>query len=360
MASPWHVRPEPICGEILSAYLVRCAHSNGMTPYRFMSFHCRGIPVWNRDIDRNATNELIAQVSKGSGVGIDSLTDMTLRSLATRLGSSDATSPAIAPWINAVGIYHRIRRRHGMQYCPHCLTAEGTYKKIWRLAFVTVCPIHQCWLLDGCPHCSAQITYHRNDALHLHCHQCGRSLLSDGFQYDSLVGEVGALLQFQAKLLSLAEHGDCALGGGQSISASTFFAGMSILLSAVKASARADRHRTRQLDPAHGCFPPQRIELLRVAARAQQCRLLAELLEDWPRRFLDLAKRRRLTQRHFPPMSLNWVRHAVGALPEGDSRIRNVTVVPIRRQLRALHRGKCGGWRTERARILLRRALRGI
>lgn len=362
MAAPWLVRQEPIRGEILSAYLVRCAHSNGMAPYRFMSFHCRGIPVWNRDIDRSATNELLALVSQGSDVGIDRLVDMTLRDLAMRLGSHDMeheTNPAIAPWINALGVYHRNRRRHGMQYCPHCLATEGTYKKIWRLAFLTVCPVHHCWMLDECLHCGAQIAYHRNDALHLHCHQCGRSLACDGFQHGNVTSKVDTILQFQTRLLSVAEHGDCLLGG-QCTSAPMFFAGMSSLLSAVKARARADCHRTRQHDQPCVCFPTQRIEMLRVAERVQQCQLLAELLEDWPHCFLDFAERQHLTQKHFPSTAPSWVRNAIGTLPEGKTRMRNVSVAPIRRQLRILHRGKRDGWRTERARILLRRALRGI
>ncbi len=362
MAVPWLVRFEPIPGEILSGYLVRCAHSNGMTPYRFTSFHCRGIPVWNRDIDRSATDALIEQVSQGSGVSIDRVVDMTLRSLSLLPGVPDTThaaSLAIAPWINALGVYNRVRRRHGMQFCPRCLAADGTYKKIWRLAFMTVCPIHHCWLRDGCRHCDAQVAYHRNDALYLHCHRCGRPMLSTGLQCDPAADEVGALLRFQATLFSAIEHGECVLGG-ERIGTPELFSGMSSLFSAVKAGIRVDRHRTKHLVPSLHDFPTQRTELLRVAERARQCRLMADLLDDWPSALLDIAERLRLTQRYFPFTTPSWVRKAVNTLPIGSSRIRrSVAVASTCRRLRALQRRKCEGWRTERARILMQRALYG-
>ena len=334
-----------------------------MAPYRFTSFHCSGIAVWNRDIDRSATNELIAQVSRGCGVGVDRLIEMTLRKFAMLLGAPDmahATGLAVTPWINALGIYHRVRRRHGMQFCPRCLAEDGTYKTIWRLAFMTVCPIHHCELLDGCPHCDAQVAFHRNDALYMHCHQCGRSMLSPSSEGAHIADDIGALLRFQGALLSAREHGDYMLGD-EGIATPDFFKGMSALFSIAKTGIRTDCARTNRLDPSYRSFPTERIELLRVAARARQCGLLAQFLEDWPDRFLDFAERQRLTQRCLPSAAPSWVRKAVNALPVGSSRTRSVAMVaPIRLQLRALHRSKCVGWRTERARILIQRATRGI
>lgn len=363
MVAHWLARPEPLCGEILSGYLVRCAHSNGMTPYRFMSFHCRGIAVWNRDIDRSATNEFIALVSRGSGVEASRLNEMTLRNFAMMLGAADmahATGLTIAPWINAVGIYHRIRRRHGMQYCPRCLAEDGAYKMIWRLAFVTVCPIHHCELLDGCLHCDAEVAFHRNDALHLHCHQCGRSMLGHGFERDNGADDIGVRLIFETGLLRALEHGSYALGD-QSIATPDFFKGMLALLAAVKASIRVDRDTAKRLDPSYRSFPTERIELLRVMARAQQCQLLAQFLSDWPSRFLGFAEGQRFTQRYFSNSLPSWMSKAVAMLPEGGHRVRSIAEnAPIRTQLRALHRSKCVGWRTERARILIDRAARGI
>lgn len=185
-------------------------------------------------------------------------------------------------------------------------------------------------------------------------------MLGYGSEGDNDADDIDVRLIFETGLLRALEHGGYALGD-ESIATPDFFKGMLALLATVKASIRVDRDTAKRLDPSYRSFPTERIELLRVMARAQQCQLLAQFLSDWPGRFLAFAEGQRLTQRYFSNSLPSWVSKAVAMLPEGSHRVRSVAEnAPIRGQLRALHRSKCVGWRTERARILIDRAARGI
>jgi hypothetical protein len=46
-----------------------------------------------------------------------------------------------------------------LKYCPYCLSEGHTQylRKIWDIIFVTVCPKHNCLLIDKCPNCKIMI-----------------------------------------------------------------------------------------------------------------------------------------------------------------------------------------------------------
>lgn len=54
-----------------------------------------------------------------------------------------------------------IRPKH-QKVCPGCLLDGSYIRRIWEFALVTVCPIHECLLLDECPDCGKRITWTRN------------------------------------------------------------------------------------------------------------------------------------------------------------------------------------------------------
>jgi TniQ len=45
--------------------------------------------------------------------------------------------------------------------CPACLRDSKYARRIWELAPVTVCPSHECLLVDECPNCGKRISWNR-------------------------------------------------------------------------------------------------------------------------------------------------------------------------------------------------------
>jgi AraC-like DNA-binding protein len=52
-------------------------------------------------------------------------------------------------------------RAHRPKVCTKCLIQYGYIRKIWDLAPVTVCPLHQCLLIDECPNCARPLPFTR-------------------------------------------------------------------------------------------------------------------------------------------------------------------------------------------------------
>jgi hypothetical protein len=47
-----------------------------------------------------------------------------------------------------------------LQYCAGCLAGDVPYyRRSWRLACVTLCPLHRTALDDSCPHCSSRVRF---------------------------------------------------------------------------------------------------------------------------------------------------------------------------------------------------------
>lgn len=172
----WPIRVEPLEDEITSSWLVRTARAYGETPNDFAQLAWGDLPVWNRDVDN--TVSAVALRALGRRLDIDPVraAETSLRAFLSRLG---AINPAWAPGLLRAGIYHRIRRRHGQQYCPSCLAGDPVpyFRRRWRLAFAFVCESHHCLLRDACPDCDAPVVAHRSRELALdRCCVCDQSL----------------------------------------------------------------------------------------------------------------------------------------------------------------------------------------
>jgi hypothetical protein len=57
--------------------------------------------------------------------------------------------------------YYMIRLKNP-KVCPACLRESNYARKIWELAPVTVCPAHECLLVNECPNCGKRISWSRN------------------------------------------------------------------------------------------------------------------------------------------------------------------------------------------------------
>ncbi len=164
----WPAHPHPYQGELLSSWLVRVAHANGLKVQTF----CRlafgnDRQVWNRDIDRLAPPWLIETMSARTGTLLKRAWRTTLMVYRGKL-FKDSKASGQLQWILPLKMYHRKRLGYGLQFCPRCLAedAEPYFRLAWRVAFYTYCPKHDCMLLDRCPRCGQGVAYHRIELGH--------------------------------------------------------------------------------------------------------------------------------------------------------------------------------------------------
>lgn len=204
----WPAHPKPLPDELLSSWLMRTAHANGLRLQTFCNLIFGGRrQVWNRDIDRLGPTWLISTMAACTGTPWTIAYGTTLRTFEGVLFRRFRAAGTLQ-WIQTLLMYHRKRQGYGLQVCPRCLR-EGEqpyYRRIWRVSFNTVCPLHQRMLLDRCPACGAGIAFHRTDIgrdqlhdmprLMLACHRCGLNLSNvdapalHGYDHSSLEGHV--------------------------------------------------------------------------------------------------------------------------------------------------------------------------
>lgn len=344
-AMRWAFPLTPAKDELLSSFLVRAAHLHGLTPQRFCAYHFRGVEIWTRDIDRSASEALLCLVSTQAGLPIATVEQMTLRGFESAIAIQPRQG--IAPWINAIGVHHRLRRRWGLQYCPDCLAEQAYFRRAWRLSFVTICETHGSLLCDDCPHCHAPLAPHRQSIALDHCHVCSRPL-ADASGREVREAEQRQLIDIQRKYFTAIHYGATTLFSLM-LSARDLLLGIHIVTSAF-----AGRGPGFQDDVA--CQRKREaLELTRSADRIDLLLWQRRILLRWPRVFLKAAALAHLTQRSFVQWALPvWLAKAVLLLPEGRARSRISDRSPLRCQAPQARHRKDALWRTAHAESLLR------
>ncbi len=188
LTSPlWPIRYKPHPDELLSSWLVRLARGHGLRVQTFCNLiFGNRLQVWNRDIDRLGPDWIVDVLSERTGTPIDVARGTTLRSYEGWLYPAFKASGSLQ-WVTSLQVFHRTRQGFGMQYCPQCLLEDRDpyFRKVWRVAFITTCPKHQCMLKDRCVECGAGVVFHRgdmgrSDGHHResisNCYACGASL----------------------------------------------------------------------------------------------------------------------------------------------------------------------------------------
>ena len=177
------IHPQPKEDEIFSSWLVRLAFSNGFPLHTFYNtlLDYNGA-VWTRDIDRHPSDALLQLINVQTHQPVSTLLEMTLRHYEGSFFSELPLHGDVS-WLLPLGVFHRDRKRAGMQYCPLCMQNDSTpyYRLSWRNALTVICPKHHCVMEDRCPGCQSPVSFHRHGigrqkvpyVEHLrHCHQC--------------------------------------------------------------------------------------------------------------------------------------------------------------------------------------------
>lgn len=346
----WAFQLLPQDGELLTSYIARVAHGHGAEPGPFCRFHLRDSWFFTRDVDRGVATSKHEILARLSGLGLPKLDELTLRSWIVALTPQSyrqVVSPAVVPWINAVGIDQAKRRYSGLSYCPDCLY-QGMALKQWRLSFHTWCSVHDRGLQDVCTRCHAPFVPHLSRRSVAHCYRCG-STLCDA-RVDRMQQWSAACCALQAHmntLLTRARAGDQEAGDDLYSLRILVSVGMPFIFDEPGDKAGRDIQRASA----------NRVEFLPLEARLKVMTWLSDLMLAWPMSFRAWAKNGGLSQRSFAPfspstLSNTWLVSEVCQLPSGvrrDStkRLNTTARSPVQRVL--------PNWRSMRAEILMKK-----
>lgn len=304
---PAHPHPKP--DELLSSWLTHIAMANGIKLYRLgQAVFGSGTGIWNRDIDKSASPEIISRISEKTGTSISQVFSTTLRYYESVLYHHHNPN-GNTQWILPAGVYHRTRRRRGLVYCPLCLfeDIEPYFRKSWRLAFYTVCSKHSTMMLDACPACDTPIAFFRRelgnrsidtvDSLVL-CHKCGCDL-RHAPTYSAVTMDVNALIS----LKSIIDFHDLGwwFCGKQNINYSMQYFDVLHYLSTYLTSRIASNlllyveNETQHIQMSRHKIPRMPLEFRPLHERHWLMLYSLWLLHNWPNRFLTACKSSKLT-----------------------------------------------------------------
>lgn len=305
--------PPPQSDELLSGYVTRAAHWNGVSAWKFVDMHWPRRPFWQRDPDRTAPEhwtDAFAALIKHEARVVEA---MTLHAATRALG---AERSGTTPTILSVGVHHTKRRRHGLQYCPDCLSEHpSVYRRKWRSGLLTACPRHGQVLRDSCPRCDAPLAPHRCKVLRWDlCTNCSHYLpyapkdaegIPSENDHESHELTVRGLLAGSPTMADMTRDLRTLLGLLNLSKTETIlrgFFGMGVGV-------------TR---PLRGRF-----ETLRVAPRRAMLTVVDRWTRDWPNAFLAGAEEAGLSQASFTGQRLGpRLALAVGRLPERRKPLR--------------------------------------
>ncbi len=338
--------------ELLSSWLTRAAHAHGTGPHSFCAQIYPHAQIWTRDIDRSVSDELIGQIAASVKADPAAIVGASLRPIAERLaGRVPAPTSSDVPFLLRVGVLHRTRTLHGLQYCPACLAAPPTfYRRAWRIGFVTACANHAILLHDGCPRCDAPVVPQRAPIGKIgRCHICKYELAgAPHIPADS------SLLAFQNALMGYLLEGR---DGIVSWDVDPFCALRTLVAVATPRpvlNALCERFQIER--PAD---TEQRLvfEHVRGSMRRALLSIVNAWTASWPDRFIAVAQDAGLTRRSFQRRSMPpALAAAVAELLAGQTRRRPPWASILNdRLMRRLRRRDKTAWRTLHA----RRALAG-
>lgn len=346
----WSRRLPPLAGELLSSCLARNAVAHGTTPYRFLAMFWDRDPTWERDIDRDPASLLrtnrtedaptwIDDISARLGVPPDEVRGATLEPWRAVLGGARLPPRGDTPLLLSVGVHHRTRMRHALQFCPDCLAEDiPHFRKEWRLGFVVTCERHGRRLLDGCLRCDAPVVPHRSMTPRLtDCHRCSQPLHgSQGAR--NVPGVPGAVATLQRSLLRvLAGNRDDPLNLW--LGREAFDAVRALLAVSATAPVHDLLHVELGLQTPRASRDSRlRFEQARLADRVPHLEMVAAWMADWPIAFRRGAEAAGLTRRTFARNRLPPALAAeVARLPDGhrrDNSWKPVLEEPVLKRLR--------------------------
>ncbi len=304
----WSIHLKPQEDELLSSWIVRLAIAHGIKVHTFCSLVFGSKKqIWNRDIDRTTDKEVLETLSHKTATPFCQTQETLLSSYEGRLFESH-NPYGNTPYIMPLGIYHRIHREKGLQFCPECLKESPHYRKQWRLSCAVVCIKHQRLLNDCCPKCRAPVNFHRNelgkkeivyDRPPVYCYQCQFDLReSNQIQVDQKLIE--KILSFQKYFFDATQKGWIEVNGQGPIYSHLYAMGVSQISRLCSTSLRSSKLQFYlqyhfPVRKPNSVISPSKptVESLDISDRAKTYYWTALLIEDWPTTFLKICQETR-------------------------------------------------------------------
>lgn len=318
-ASSYLVRVRPKVGQSLSSWRQAAAIANGYELYPVPPCALRRV-----DPDAGANAAELEWLARTHRITLAEIEPLTLRAFQGKVFrfASVRCHPA---WLLRTR-YTRESLVPGPQYCPRCLAQSGGgyFRTVWRLGFVTLCPIHLCELLDRCPACGAGVwpvgaTAPRlfqvdQPADHMHCVRCGfqlsRAPADLAFEAEDTARWITSLIAGMPQELTpdLPAASVDYLQGLDAICHLCIRNRPRVQILASSA-AWADAASSLVLEPG-----TNQVELLRIEDRRKLIHLARPMLSNWPNAFVEFARQTGLSQEHFSGsehLMPGWMRTAV-------------------------------------------------
>jgi len=148
------VTARPKTDESFTSYILRLTEMNGYEKPSWILRLAGAETVWvNKSCSFVFGRSLNwAQLSAVTGMDVETLSKLVYP-------SAGAPNSAMA---FGYAIPQYLIRPFKPKVCPQCLVEFGYCRKVWDFAFVTVCAVHQCLLLDECPGCGLSLSLVRN------------------------------------------------------------------------------------------------------------------------------------------------------------------------------------------------------
>jgi hypothetical protein len=298
-------------GESVNSWVVRLARANAL------SLHDLGTLCLQRTTHSDLTTDLdtvanVSLVRRLATVGGELAIDLQLQSLSAHrhlLCTVEPSKPRTTRWVLDQ------RRTRGQylegawtQACLACLASDNEpyFRYLWRLAFVTECPVHHVELIDRCPACNATLDFTvserrlpRPQAWHplSRCTKCAVDLRDLA---ENVVPSKADMIDGQDSILQAVSSRWAILPNGEPVWVGLFLDGCYGLLRELRRPEAG--LRLGDLLAADGLSPEHRrtsgrdpIERLEISSRRILMHMLYRLLAHWPSNFVSLARRARFS-----------------------------------------------------------------
>ncbi|STR44780.1 TniQ family protein [Iodobacter fluviatilis] len=295
------LRPHPLPFESLSSWRQRAGFANGF--WRYPQPHG---PKSQADPDRLPKVDEQLWLSQNFQIELNRIGHLTLDSELALLQNHQGYSTQLH-WQTILGAKDR-QHSSGPVFCPECLKSDPIpyFRLHWRFAFLTECPEHNIELLESCPKCASHIwpatvknlSQSRPWSIITSCPQCGFDLRNSRalpYNAHTLATTFWSLITTEALPQSVSQIHTRA----------DFFEGLWVLCQFL---LRKPANSVWDFIPIqlHNKLPfylekKTLIEEMNINHRREVIQSAYWLMEEWPERFLFIAKRVGLTSSMFSP-----------------------------------------------------------
>lgn len=167
----WPVEVRPAPGELLSSWLHRVAHANGVPPRYFGAVLGAAGEAWSAQLDRHLPEAVRRILLDNTSICPEELDGLCL-------GHSQLSVLRLRLWTKAAET--STAQSCWLQFCPTCLREDEVpyFRRSWTLATRLSCFRHGCRLRDRCPSCGQGLAPFRQTRLvpQQHCAFCDAPL----------------------------------------------------------------------------------------------------------------------------------------------------------------------------------------